>query len=72
MYSQSLFLTLIIFLILNVTAVIGFTKQVISILYGNINISLEYYVDLSKRDFLIIFFLSYFLFLLNFLSFYIL
>lgn len=71
MYSQSLFLTLVIFLILNVVAVIGFTKQVISILYGNVNISLEYSIDLSKRDFLIIFFLSYFLFLLNFLSFYI-
>lgn len=69
MYSQSLFLTLCIFLILNVVAVVGFTKQIIAVLYGNINIDLEYSVDLSRRDFFIIFFLSYLLFLLNYISF---
>lgn len=70
LYTQSLFLTIAVFLVLNVIAVIGFTKQILIILYGNLSLKLDEVVDLSKKDFSVIFILGYILFLLNFFAIY--
>lgn len=72
LYTQSFFLTLLLFICLNVVAVIGFTKQVLILLYGNAGLKFEDSTDISRRDFSIIFFLSYLLFLLNFFAIYVL
>jgi len=68
MYSQSLFITLITFMVLNIVAIIGFAKQIMMILYGSTGVSHEFTIDLSKRDFIIIIFIAYILFVLNFFS----
>ena len=72
LYTQSLFLTLAIFIVLNVVAVIGFTKQLLILIYGNIGLTFLETSDISKKDFSLIFFLAYILFLLNFFAIYIL
>jgi hypothetical protein len=72
LYTQSLFLTLAIFIVLNVVAVIGFTKQLLILIYGNTGLTFLETSDVSKKDFSLIFFLAYILFLLNFFAIYIL
>jgi hypothetical protein len=64
LYTQSLFLTLAIFIVLNVVAVIGFTKQLLILIYGNTGLTFLETSDVSKKDFSLIFFFSlYFIFI---------